>query len=107
MLRKVSKSEWHSAANSDGRGKMRNGLMILLFLFILGGCEKFAGQPASLDEVAKVLDALRAGGCTGLKELDVETDEYEVGGVACSDGKSYDIKLDKKFTVIAKREDHF
>jgi hypothetical protein len=37
----------------------------------------------------------------------METDEYEVGGVACSDGKSYDIKLDEKFTVIAKREDHF
>jgi hypothetical protein len=54
-----------------------------------------------------VIDAPRTAGCTGLKELDVETDEYEVGGAVCSDGKSYDIKLDKKnFTVTSKREDH-
>jgi hypothetical protein len=59
-----------------------------------------------LDEITKVIDALRAAGCAGLKELDVETDEYEVGGVVCNDGKSYDMKLDKKFTVISKREDH-
>jgi len=85
---------------------MRNGLMLLMFLFMLGGCEKLASKPASLDEIAKDVDALRAAGCTGLKELDVETDEYEVGGVVCSDGKSYDIKLDKKFNVISKREDH-
>jgi len=85
---------------------MRNGLMLLMFLFMLGGCEKLASKPASLDEIAKVVDALRTAGCTGLKELDVETDEYEVGGVVCSDGKSYDIKLDKKFNVISKREDH-
>ena len=42
----------------------------------------------------------------GLKELDVESEEYEVGGVVCNDGKSYDIKLDKSFKVISKREDH-
>jgi len=84
---------------------MRNGLMLLMFLFMLGGCEKLASKPASLDEIAKVVDALRTAGCTGLKELDVETEEYEVGGVVCSDGKSYDIKLDKSFNVISKRED--
>jgi hypothetical protein len=27
--------------------------------------------------------------------------------VLCSDGKSYDMKLDKKLNVISKREDHF
>jgi hypothetical protein len=85
---------------------MRNGLMLLLSLVLLGGCEKLASKPASLDEIAKVLDALRTAGCTGLKELDVESDEYEVGGVLCSDGKSYDMKLDKNFNVITKREDH-
>jgi hypothetical protein len=68
-------------------------------------CEKLASKPASLDEIAKVIDGLRAAGCTGLQELDVETDEYEVGGVVCSDGKSYDMKLDKNFTVISKRKD--
>jgi len=85
---------------------MRNGLMLLLSLVLLGGCEKLASKPASLDEIAKVIDALRTAGCTGLKELDVESDEYEVGGVLCSDGKSYDMKLDKNFNVFSKREDH-
>jgi hypothetical protein len=85
---------------------MRNGLMLLLSLVLLGGCEKLASKPASLDEIAKVIDALRTAGCTGLKELDVESDEYEVGGVLCSDGKSYDMRLDKNFNVITKREDH-
>jgi hypothetical protein len=60
-----------------------------------------------LDEIAKVIDALRAAGCTGLQELDVEVDEYEVGGVICSDGKSYDMKLNKNFTVSSKRKDRF
>jgi len=78
----------------------------LLSLVLLGGCEKLASKPASLDEIAKVIDALRTAGCTGLKELDVESDEYEVGGVLCSDGKSYDMKLDKNFNVFSKREDH-
>lgn len=86
-------------------GEMRNGLMLLLFLSMLGGCEKLASKPASPDEITKVIDALRAAGCTGLQELDVEADEYEVGGVLCNDGKSYDMKLDKSFNVISKRED--
>jgi len=79
--------------------------MLLLFLFLLGGCERLASKPASLDEITKVIDALRAAGCTGLQELDVETDEYEVGGAVCADGKTYDMKLDKTFNVISKRED--
>ena len=77
-----------------------------LLLLMLVGCEKLTSKPASLEEITKVVDALRAAGCTGLKELDVETEEYEVGGVVCNDGKSYDIKLDKSFNVISKREDH-
>ena len=85
---------------------MRNGLMFLLSLFVLVGCEKLSSEPASLDEITKVIDALRTAGCTSLKELDVESDEYEAGGVVCNDGKSYDMKLDKNFNVISKREDH-
>jgi hypothetical protein len=72
---------------------------------LLGGCGKIGGKPATLDEIAKVIEALRAAGCTGLHELDVESDEYEVGGVVCNDGKSYDIKLDKNFAVVSKRKD--
>ena len=85
---------------------MRFVLMLLLFLSMLVGCEKLTSKPASLEEITKVVEALRAAGCTGLKELDVETEEYEVGGAVCNDGKSYDIKLDKSFNVVSKREDH-
>ena len=86
---------------------MRNGAVLLLFLSMLVGCEKLTSKPASLEEITKVVETLRAAGCTGLKELDVESEEYEVGGVVCNDGKSYDIKLDKSFNVVSKREDHF
>jgi hypothetical protein len=68
---------------------------------MLVGCEKLASKPATLDEITKVIDALRSTGCMGLKELDVEDDEYEMGGVVCNDGKS-----SKSFNVISKREDH-
>jgi hypothetical protein len=57
-----------------GRDEMRNGLMLLLALLLMEGRQKLASKPASLDEITKVIDALRAAGCTGLKELDVETD---------------------------------
>ena len=50
---------------------MRTGLMLLLSLFILSGCERLSSKPASLEEITKVIDALRVAGCTGLKELDV------------------------------------
>jgi len=85
---------------------MGNIVLLLLAFLVLGGCEKIVGKPASLEEITKVIDALRTAGCTGLKELDVEREEYEVGGVVCNDGKSYDIKLDKSFNVVSKREDH-
>lgn len=85
---------------------MRNTLVLLLLALVFGGCEKISSKPASLEEITKVVDALRTAGCTGLKELDVEFDEYEVGGVVCNDGKSYDVKLDKNFNVVSKREDH-
>jgi len=50
-----------------------------VLLINAGGCEKLASKAASLTRLVKVIDALRTAGCTGLKELDVETDEYEVG----------------------------
>jgi hypothetical protein len=82
------------------------GLRIaLLMLLVLAGCGKFRGEPASLDEITKVVDALRASGCTAVREIDVDSDGYEIEGAICEDGKSYDVKLDKKFAVISKRKD--
>ena len=85
---------------------MRSVLIFLLCSTLLAGCDKLASKPASLGEIAKVVEALRTAGCTGLKKLEVESDEYEVGGVVCAEGESYDVKLDKSFNIISKRKDH-
>jgi hypothetical protein len=68
--------------------RMRNVVVLLLTFLVLGGCEKITGKPASLEEITKVLDALRTAGCTGLKELDVEREEYEVGGSYAMTGRA-------------------
>jgi Peptidase propeptide and YPEB domain len=85
---------------------MRSVPLILLSVLMLGACDKFSSEPASLDEITKVVDALRAAGCTGLKELEVERDGFEVDGVVCNDGNVYDIKLDKAFNIVSKRRDY-
>ena len=84
---------------------MARGRMLLLVLLLVGGCGKFEAEPATLDEIARALEALRAAGCTALLEIDVDRDGYEAEGVTCNDGKSYDMKLDKNFAVVSKRKD--
>ena len=84
---------------------MTNVLISLLVLLLPVGCGKVRGEPASLDEITKVVDALRAAGCTAVREIDVDSDGYEIEGAACEGGKSFDVKLDKKFAVVSKRAD--
>ena len=86
---------------------MAGGRTLLLVLLLLGGCGKFGAEPATLDEIIKVVEALRAAGCTAVLEIDVDRDGYEAEGVTCNDGKSYDMKLDKNFAVVFKRKDWF
>jgi len=64
-------------------------------------------ETAKLDDISKVLDALRAAGCSSLIEIDVQSDGYKVGGVACTDGQVYDMKLSKTFEIVKKRKDWF
>ena len=78
---------------------------VLALLLLLAGCSKFRGEPASLEDITKVLEALKIAGCTAVREIDVDADGYELEGVAC-EGKSYDLKLDKKFAVVSKRKDY-
>jgi hypothetical protein len=80
--------------------------MVLVSVLMLGACDRIASEPASLDEIAKVVEALRAAGCTGLKELEVERNGFEVDGVVCNDGNVYDIRLDKAFNITSKRRDY-
>ena len=81
-------------------------ISMLVLLLLVTGCDTLAGKPASLEEITKVVDALRAAGCTALRELEVDEDGYEVDGATCNDGKSYDMKLDRNFTVVSKRKDY-
>lgn len=64
-------------------------------------------ESAKFEEINKVLEALRVAGCTSLIELDVKSDGYKVGGVACNDGQVYDMKLSKAFEIVKKRKDWF
>ena len=86
---------------------MTNVRLAFLVLLSLVGCSRFRGEPASLDDIAKVVEALRGAGCTAVREIDVDSDGFEVEGATCNDGKSYDIKLDKKFAVVSKRTGWF
>lgn len=62
---------------------------------------------AKYTDISKVLESLQAAGCTTLIELNVKSDGYKVGGVACNDGKVYDMKIDKGFKIVTKRKDWF
>ena len=84
---------------------MANFRISLLVLLLLAGCSKVRGEPASLDDITKVVEALRAAGCTAVRQIDVDADGFEIEGARCEDGKSYDVKLDKKFAVVSKRKD--
>ena len=70
---------------------MTNVRLAFLVLLLLVGCSRFRGEPASLDDIAKVVEALRGAGCTAVREIDVDSDGFEVEGATCNDGKSYDI----------------
>lgn len=85
---------------------MRSISGLLLAFLMLGGCDRIASEPASLDDIVKVVEALRAAGCTGLSELEVERNGFEVDGVLCNDGNRYDIRLDKAFNITSKRRDY-
>lgn len=85
---------------------MRNVSVLLLAFLALGGCDRVRSDPASLDDIVKVVEALRAAGCTALKDLEVERNGFEVDGVVCNDGNVYDIKLDKAFNITSKRRDY-
>jgi len=85
---------------------MSRGYLLLLIPLLLGGCDKFTGKPASFDDIVKVVEALRAAGCTGLSELKSEREGFDAEGVTCGD-ESYDIELDKSFAIVSKRKDRF
>jgi hypothetical protein len=60
-----------------------------------------AGPAPSADEMAKIEASLKAWGCTATAaEVETEgTGLYEMDDAKCSDGKIYDIRLNRDFSV--------
>lgn len=61
-------------------------------------------RTASLDDFSKVLDALRAAGCSAAHKVEVEKAGFEAEGVVCSD-KHFEVYLDEHFNITSKREE--
>jgi len=61
-------------------------------------------RTATLDEFGKVLDALRAAGCSAAQNVEVEKKGFEAEGVVCGD-KHFEIYLDEHFNITSKREE--
>jgi hypothetical protein len=56
--------------------------------------------------MAKVVETLKAAGCTAVSEIETErSGGFEVEGAICEEEKRFDIKLDKSFAIVSKNED--
>jgi hypothetical protein len=60
-----------------------------------------AERPVTADEKARLAEALVALGCTG-GTMQFDDGAFEIDAVKCADGKSYDLKFDAAFKLIAK-----
>jgi hypothetical protein len=81
--------------------------MVYVAVFLLASVSSANADSANLEDISKVLEALKAAGCTSLIELDVKSDGYKLGGVACNDSQVYDMKMSKAFEIVKKRKDWF
>ena len=64
-------------------------------------------RDATPEEREKVIEALKAHGCTKYdKEIEFEDDIFETEDVKCSNGKTYDIYLDDNYKIIMKKEEY-
>jgi hypothetical protein len=63
-----------------------------------------ASAPVSADAKASVTKALAEIGCTS-EDIDAEGDLYFADDSTCKDG-TYDITLDKDFTIVKKEKDN-
>ena len=65
----------------------------------------FAGDKASPEDTARVIEALTAVGCPNVGEVEVEGNYFEADDVICNDGKKYEIYLDQNMKIIKKKLD--
>jgi peptidase YpeB-like protein len=74
-----------------------------LTLMLLASPTLARDRPATKDEQAKVVAAVKAEGCSGgTIQFDVDDNEFEVDNAKCADGKVYDLDFDPSFKLIKK-----
>ena len=61
-------------------------------------------RPLTDDERTKLVAAIAAAGCSG-GQMEFDDGLFEVDDARCSDGRSYDLKFDASFKLIAKSPD--
>jgi hypothetical protein len=78
--------------------------LIGLGLAIAWASPALADRPLTEDERTKLVDALKAQGCTGGK-MEFDDGRFEVDDATCADGKTYDFHFDQSFAVTKKELD--
>jgi hypothetical protein len=84
-------------------GFMRTTILALGLLGVLV-TPAFAGRPVTDEERTKLVEALKAQGCTGGK-MEFDSNKFEVDDATCADGKKYDLDFDQAFALLKKKLD--
>lgn len=82
-------------------------MTLALILVALGVTSAHAGDRPSDYEVQRIRDALAEAGCHG-GEIDkdgIKRTRYEIEGVKCEDGGTYEVDMDDQFRVKKIRRD--
>lgn len=75
-------------------------LFLVLAPVMLISASALASEPPTSEEVAKINEAMAKWGCSGgTAEVERDTGHVEVDDVKCADGREYDVKLNKDFTI--------
>lgn len=82
---------------------MRSILLGSAFVALVAG-PALADRPVTDQERAKVVEALKAQGCSGGK-IEFDDNKFEVDDAVCADGKKYDIDFDQAFALLKKKLD--
>ena len=80
------------------------GLLAALAVAALTVSPALADRPVTDEERAKLVELLRAEGCTG-GEMEFDDGKFEVDDARCADGREWDFEFDRNFNLIKKEQD--
>jgi hypothetical protein len=79
-------------------------VVIVPVLVLFSATAALADRPVTEQEKARLVEAVKAQGCTGGK-MEFDDGKFEVDGAICADGKKYDIDFDQMFQMTKKKLD--